>query len=209
MPRYRPLAAVLLLSVASTTMADPVTAVVVLEKPGVFEVIDGRLERESASALLPFGEAVEAALKQNADEGREQEIFGDHADEKICREHFLPALVDELETAAVTIEQSETKPPETPVEKRTLRLQIHSCGFRKFRASASELRPFFIVDYQLLHPGEAPTREFEQLFLVGASKKTWDDYVAEPELTVATFHAEKARAGRRLAQRLLFSVAAQ
>ncbi len=200
--RHALCALVVIFILGSVEAAEPEGALSLhlkITRDGNFEVLSSRSKSYGMSVLFGLvGVGVASASKGGRDNEREQAISSE-ALAANCRFEFERALYDHLENNGyvVDIDPSERSP--------SLEIEIVACGFRVVERRKGDLAAFFEAKYRFTRPGVARTKKSRRLFQMGEFRGGWMDFERSPTLAADEFQQVLARAGQKLANRIIYS----
>ena len=70
--------------------------------------------------------------------------------------------------------------------------------------TTEELYAYLTAQYRIFRPGERTSGKLEELTITGTERKHWDQLLTEFDASVAEFRGVKSKAGRRLANKLIY-----
>ena len=170
-----------------------------ITRDGNFEVLSARSKSYGVSVLFGLvGAGVASASKGGRDNEREKAISSE-ALAANCRAEFERALYDHLENNSyvVDIDPSERSP--------SLEIEIVACGFRVVDRRKDDLAAFFEAKYRFTRPGVKRAKKSQRLFQMGEFRGEWMDFERSPTLAADEFQQVLARAGQKLANRIIYS----
>jgi len=179
---------------------DPKTATLHVEKTGKFQVLVSRVETSGTSTVLfgLIGAAVTSSVENNKDTARENELLpliGDPSCEKVFRTSLANRLAEKGHTLAGEAQDSGPQ----------IHLKIEACGFRIVDRETGEIAAFFAADYRLYDEPVSKARDLERLLLTGRNRYAWADLLDNPETVADEFRSIQSKAGRRIANKLIYS----
>lgn len=170
-----------------------------ITRDGDFEVFSSRSKSYGISVLFGLvGVGVASASKGGSDKEREKAVSS-QASAVNCRTGFVRALYDHLVNNGYVVDND---PGElTP----TLEIEIVACGFRVLERRKGDMAAFFEAKYRLVRPDSDRAKRSRRLFQVGEFRGGWMDFERSPALAVDEFQQVLARAGQKLANRIIYS----
>ncbi|MDX1506672.1 MAG: hypothetical protein R3358_00240 [Woeseiaceae bacterium] len=179
--------------------------VVYIEKTGKFEVLHNRAESTNTGAALfgLLGVAVEESGRTEKDNEREEAIL-EHIPDDACHNYLVSAMTARLAEKGYLMTVVEDKMGKADDDAFAVRLKIDHCGYRIVNAETDELSAYLAGQYQVLEPGEKKRRSMESVLVTGDLRATWDVIVENPDASVSEFRAVKSKAGRRLANTIIY-----
>lgn len=176
-----------------------------LESSGEFEVLHSRAET-TATGLVLFGligYGIEESSRASEDKKREDAILIE-VPEDVCHNHVVEAMTQRLAEKEYSLAVVDTTTADSSDNTYVIRLKIDACGYRKINTTTDEISAFFAAEYQILNPGEKASKKLERLMITGSERKQWDDLVGDLDSAVEEFRLVKIKAGRRLANKLIY-----
>lgn len=201
------LAALLVASTAHSNDGDGLNGkvAVYIEKTGKFEVLHNRAESTNTGAVLfgLIGVAVEESNRTEQDNKREEEIL-EHIPDDACHNYLISAMTQRLAEKGYLMTVVEDKMGKPADDTFAVRLKIDHCGFRIVNAETDELSAYLAGQYQVLEPGEKKHGTMQSVLVTGDLRATWDVIVENFDASVEEFRAVKSKAGRRLANKIIY-----
>lgn len=181
------------------------SVLVVIEDNGEFEVLHSRAETTATGIVLfgLIGYGIEESSRVGEDNDREAQVL-EFLPTNDCRTGFDEALLARLEDKgyAATVVAS-AKDAEGSYD-RTIRLKIRACGFKLANSSSDEVSAFYAASYAIDKPGEKPSQDMTDMLITGTFRSYWPGIIAEPKMATSEFESVRVRAGRRIANRLIY-----
>lgn len=181
------------------------SVVLFIERNGEFEVLHSRAETTGIGFILfgLIGYGVEEGSRASEDASREDAIFAE-VPEDACRSYFLEAFSERLKERQYEVKIIESRVTRVADNAYVIRLRISACGFRKVNTTSDELSAFFSGEYEILRPGESSSNDFQAIAITGQDRQDWNEFIGDVDSTIEEFRSVKAKAGRRLANKLIF-----
>ena len=188
----------------SVSAADELPKAVSLhvDRDGSFEVLHSRATSTATSAVFfgLIGAAVTGGQESGEDREREAQLLPLFAD-ATCRETFTTAFAHRLREKQVAL--LAPRPEESVAPEIWVR--IDACGFKLMDPDSGDLAAFFAAEYAILDaPARDTPRDRSRLLMIGRQRQTWEELTANGELAASLFDNVKVRAGRRLANKVIY-----
>ena len=191
---------------AGVQAADgPKRALVFVEDTGTFEVLYSRAESSATGAVLfgLIGYGVEESTRASNDAKREEHIlqFIDSGD---CEAVTLRALGERLSEKGFEVEIRHEQAGLAIDDAYVLRVDVAACGFKMIDTTRDEMTSFVAVEYEVLRPGQRRGKNEQELIITGDEQAPWSKFENDAELAQGEFDAVRVKAGRRLANKLIY-----
>ena len=178
---------------------------VVIVDDGEFEVLHSRAKTTLTGVVFfgLIGYGVEESSRVGEDNDREEQVLA-YLPTSDCRTGFDEALVTKLADKGYDATIVATDKEAEGSFDRTIRLKIRACGFKLANSTSDDVSAFYAASYAIDKAGEKPTRGLTDMLVTGTFRADWPGIVAEPETAAAEFESIRTRAGRRIANRLIY-----
>lgn len=196
---------VLCILFASPSTADDGKLVLIyIEKEGLFEVLHSRAKTTSTGAVFfgLIGYTIEEGARNGKDTKRENEILA-HIADAACRTEFEQALIDRLADKGYVADIAERWSDDNDGYDFSMRIRIHACGFKLVNSTSDELSAFYAARYSITPAGQKKNKMSDML-ITGTTRGSWPNLLSEPDVAVTAFESVRIKAGRRLANRLIY-----
>jgi hypothetical protein len=186
--------------------SDPAQRILVkIENNGEFKVLHSRAKSTATGALFfgLIGAGIEEGSRAGDDHEREAAVLV-HIPDSSCRTGFDQALTDRLTNKGYSVEI--VGPDEKPSGNFdiVMRLKIHACGYKLNNSTSEEISAFYAVSY-LINPATANhAGKMSDILMSGVYSGTWPELLAMPDLAAREFDQIRIKAGRRLANMLIY-----
>ena len=173
-----------------------------ITRDGNFEVLSSRVKSgDSTIALMLFGVigfGLATTMKHASDTELEQQAVPD-AGAATCRYAFEQALNGHLQNNGFLIETERDK--KLPV----LEIAIVACGFRPLDRTSGEMSAFFESKFRFTQAGARRSKTPQHLFETGRLRAAWSEFENSPALAADELHRVLSRAGRKLANKIVYA----
>lgn len=183
----------------------PKRAVVFIEDPGTFEVLYSRAESSATGAVFfgLIGYGVEESARNSNDLKREEHVL-QFIDSSDCDAVTVEALKARLGEKGFEVEVRHEKAGDALAGAYAIRLDVAACGFKMIDTTRDETSAFFAAEYEVLRPGQKRSKKEDELIVTGGEQVPWGRFESDGELARSEFEAVRVKAGRRLANKLIY-----
>jgi hypothetical protein len=150
-----------------------------------------------------IGYGIEEGSRASEDQAREDAIFIE-IPKDACQSYFVEALSERLFERGFDLEVIYSRVARKASGDYLIRLRIDKCGFRKVNTTSDELSAFLSGEYEIILPNNSSSNDFQSLSITGRERKSWNEFVGDLDSTIEEFRSVKAKAGRRLANKLIY-----
>ncbi len=198
----------LLTTIASTDSLGediPLTVSLEIEAVGKFEIIHSRAESTATGAVL-FG-LIGAGISESNRAGkdkRRKEAIAPFLDNMACAPMLIEATEERLDEKGFKLRTVDAGDPNEPDVAYVIVLKIGTCGFKMMDSQTDEVAAFVVAEYHILKPGQKKPKKRSRMLITGKHRQSWEALVASPEVANAEFAAIKIKAGRRLANKVIY-----
>lgn len=193
-----------LLPLATQAADDRGLVRVVIESDGEFEVLHARAKSTATGVVLfgLIGYGIEESSRAGEDNEREQQALA-FLPSSDCRSGFTEALLARLAERDYTTSMATDDAAADNVDRK-IRLKIRACGFKLANSTSDDVSAFFAASYAIDKAGEKPSRDMTDMLITGTVRSDWSNFVADPALATKEFESVRVRAGRRIANRVIY-----
>lgn len=187
-----------------TEAAEAGKVLVHLEDDSQFQVLYSRA-KSTATGMVVFGligYGIEESSRSSDDKEREQQILP-YISDSTCRSGFLDSMRSRFEEKNFFMILDEERDEDTGDVDYSLFIKIHSCGFKLTNSTSELLSSFYAVTYRVV-AGDAELIEKSDVLLTGRMTAGWAEILANGDLAAEEFFAIRDKAGRRIANQLIY-----
>lgn len=205
-PALSALFVILSCPIVTASAADgPKRAVLFVEDTGTFEVLYSRAESSATGAAFfgLIGYGIEESARNSNDSEREEHIL-QYIDDSGCDTVTVEALRGRLLEKGFEVEVRHEKAGGAPGDAYAIRVDMAACGFKMIDTTRDETSAFFAAEYEVLRPGQKRGKKKDEMIVTGDEKVPWGRFESDGELASTEFEAVRIKAGRRLANKLIY-----
>lgn len=188
-----------------TLAAEKPQILLEISKEGSFEVLYDRATSTATGAVLfgLVGAAIEEGVDQSNDKAKENQVLP-HLDSPSCSTALLVAMQDTFSKDAsyeLVLPAGDAGDTTIPL---ALKITINSCGFRIVNSTNKTVSAYADVKMELSQRDVKEPVEEEKILVHGGQRVSFTELISQPELINSEFTSVLQKAGKRVANKVIF-----
>ena len=173
-----------------------------IKQIGKFEVLYDRAKSTATGAVIGglIGAAVEDSIRNDKDKKKEADVLR-HLENPACEGPIISALREKLLSKGKILEVVETSHKNVGMH---LKLSVKSCGFKLVDATLHEVAAYADLRAKLYVDGDLDPDFEKRFYLTSKNQQPFPTLLSESEYIEAEFLSALERAGKRLANKLIY-----
>jgi len=186
--------------------AAPVTVELQVSAEGKFEVLHSRAKSTATGAALfgLIGAGIEEGNRAGKDKKREEEIIP-LLEDTTCSPVLINAMAERLSEKGFKLHAPDAGIQAVGEIQNILHLKIVACGFKMVDSGTEDMAAFVAAKYYVIEPKQKKPKKMSPLLIFGKTRSIWEAILSNPESANAEFAAVKVKAGRRLANKIIYN----